>query len=338
MALLITGGLGYIGSHTIVELLKHDYEIVIIDNLSNSKKNILNKIETISDKKCHFYSADIRNIDALDSIFSQHSFTDIIHFAGLKSVNESILNPLKYYDNNVIGSLNLLNVMVKHNVHNFIFSSSATVYGSPCEIPLKETSHTGGTTNPYGASKYITECMLRDLAQSDPSWNISVLRYFNPVGAHPSGLLGEQPVGVPNNLVPYITEVAAGLRKNLNVYGCDYDTKDGSGVRDFIHVNDLASGHLAALKSNKKNGFKVYNLGTGYAYSVLELIHTFERVNNIKIPYVIAERRAGDVAECWSDPSLAATELGWRAQYNLEDMLRDSWRWQRNILKTNNES
>lgn len=332
MSLLITGGLGYIGSHTIIQLLNNGHDIVIVDNLSNSTESISSKIELITNKKCIFYNVDVCDIDSLNSVFLKHDITDVIHFAGLKSVSESVNHPLFYYDTNVVGTVNVLKAMRKNNIRNFIFSSSATVYGNPVEIPLKESSDIGATTNPYGRSKFITECILKDLALSDPSWNITVLRYFNPVGAHTSGLIGERPIGVPNNLVPYITQVAAGLRKRLYVYGNDYPTKDGSGVRDFIHVDDLASGHLAALNNLNKTGFKVYNLGTGKAYSVFELISTFEKVNNVNIPYEISPRRNGDVAECWSDPSLAKKELGWVATHSLDDMLRDAWKWELSLL------
>jgi UDP-glucose 4-epimerase len=329
MSILVTGGAGYIGSHTIIDLLSNNYDLVVIDNLCNSSFESIKRVETLSEKKIKFYNIDLRNKEQLKSLFEEFNFECVIHFAGLKSVGESVAEPLNYYDNNLTGSLNLLSVMKEYGVKKIIFSSSATVYGFPEQVPLVEACRTGGTTNPYGTSKLFMEQILKDVASSDRDWNIISLRYFNPVGAHPSGLIGEDPSGIPNNLVPYITKVAIGKLEKLSVYGNDYPTKDGTGVRDFIHVQDLASGHTAALrKIDTLVGYHVFNLGTGKPHSVLELIACFKKVTHIDIPFVFATRRPGDVGECWSSPELANEVLEWKAKYTLEDMLRDSWNWQ----------
>ncbi|MGY6231474.1 UDP-glucose 4-epimerase GalE [Enterobacter asburiae] len=329
MAILVTGGVGYIGSHTVLTLLENSEKVIILDNLSNSSLESLNRIKSITGIEPVFYQGDILDSTLLQKIFSKHSITDVIHFAGLKSVGESVSQPLKYYEVNILGSLCLLGEMLKAGVKNFIFSSSATVYGEPETIPLTESCRTGGTTNPYGTSKLMVEKILIDLAIAHPSFNITILRYFNPVGAHPSGLIGEDPNGIPNNLMPYVCQVAIGKRERLSIYGNDYQTKDGTGVRDFIHVMDLAEGHVAALKRrNDASNLNIYNLGTGKGYSVLELLDAFKRVTTLSVPYVFASRRQGDIAECWSDPSKARDELGWTAQRDLEDMVRDAWNWQ----------
>ncbi|QFQ09906.1 UDP-glucose 4-epimerase GalE [Enterobacter sichuanensis] len=329
MSILVTGGAGYIGSHTIIDLLSNNFDLVVIDNLCNSSFESIKRVETLSEKKIKFYNIDLRNKEQLKSLFEEFNFECVIHFAGLKSVGESVAEPLNYYDNNLTGSLNLLSVMKEYGVKKIIFSSSATVYGFPEQVPLVEACRTGGTTNPYGTSKLFMEQILKDVASSDRDWNIISLRYFNPVGAHPSGLIGEDPSGIPNNLVPYITKVAIGKLEKLSVYGNDYPTKDGTGVRDFIHVQDLASGHTAALrKIDTLVGYHVFNLGTGKPHSVLELIACFKKVTHIDIPFVFATRRPGDVGECWSSPELANEVLEWKAKYTLEDMLRDSWNWQ----------
>lgn len=331
MAILVTGGAGYIGSHTAIELLNNNYDVVILDNLSNSNIDVLQKIEFISKKKIRFYQGDVRDPVILEEIFTSTDISDVIHFAGLKSVAESIDQPLEYYQNNVSGVLNVIEVMRTHNVFNFIFSSSATVYGEPELIPLDESCRIGGTTNPYGTSKYIAELMLTDIARANPDLHITLLRYFNPVGAHSSGLIGESPKGVPNNLVPYLTLVADGKLECLSIFGDDYPTKDGTGVRDFIHVMDLASGHLSAIKYRKKhNNLQVYNLGTGKGYSVLELIKAFERVTGVRVKYQFCERRPGDIAECWSNSALAERDLNWKAVKTLDDMMTDVWRWEKN--------
>lgn len=329
MSILVTGGAGYIGSHTIIDLLSNNFDLVVIDNLCNSSFESIKRVETLSEKKIKFYNIDLRNKEQLKSLFEEFNFECVIHFAGLKSVGESVAEPLNYYDNNLTGSLNLLSVMKEYGVKKIIFSSSATVYGFPEQVPIVEACRTGGTTNPYGTSKLFMEQILKDVASSDRDWNIISLRYFNPVGAHPSGLIGEDPSGIPNNLVPYITKVAIGKLEKLSVYGNDYPTKDGTGVRDFIHVQDLASGHTAALrKIDTLVGYHVFNLGTGKPHSVLELIACFKKVTHIDIPFVFATRRPGDVGECWSSPELANEVLEWKAKYTLEDMLRDSWNWQ----------
>jgi len=326
---LVTGGAGFIGSHTIVELLNAGHEVVLLDNLSNSSALSLDRVETITGQHPAFVEGDVRDTDLLDKIFTSHSIDAVIHFAGLKAVGESVDKPLEYYDNNVNGSLKLFNSMRKHDVKTIIFSSSATVYGDPVELPLKESMPTGVPTNPYGMSKLMIENILGDLFTSDPSWRIARLRYFNPVGAHDSGLIGEDPTGIPNNLMPYITQTALGKLPELSVFGGDYPTPDGSGVRDYIHVVDLAKGHLAALeKCQKDSGMYTVNLGTGQGYSVLEMISTFERVNEVKVPYKITGRRVGDVAACYADTTLAKQSLNWTAERGLDEMCRDSWNWQ----------
>lgn len=331
MAILVTGGAGYIGSHTVLALLERGDDVIVIDNLSNSSKESLDRVAELAGKKPTLYVADILDKNVLKEIFSTHSITDVIHFAGLKSVGESVRKPLEYYENNVVGSVVLLNEMLLAGVNSLIFSSSATVYGNPERVPLSEECQTGGTTNPYGTSKLMVEQILRDFSHAQPDFRITCLRYFNPVGAHPSGRIGEDPNGIPNNLVPYISQVAIGKLNCLSVFGDDYATPDGTGVRDYIHVLDLASGHLAAL-DNKSQGaaFKAINLGTGVGYSVIDLIKAFEKAAETKINYQIVERRAGDVAECWSDSSLAKKELGWQATHTLDEMMRDTWNWQKN--------
>ncbi|MFP2514643.1 UDP-glucose 4-epimerase GalE [Buttiauxella agrestis] len=331
MAILVTGGAGYIGSHTVLALLERGDDVIVIDNLSNSSKESLDRVAELAGKKPTLYVADILNKNVLKEIFSTHSITDVIHFAGLKSVGESVKKPLEYYENNVVGSMVLLNEMLLAGVNSLIFSSSATVYGNPERVPLSEECQTGGTTNPYGTSKLMVEQILRDFSHAQPDFRITCLRYFNPVGAHPSGRIGEDPNGIPNNLVPYISQVAIGKLNCLSVFGDDYSTPDGTGVRDYIHVQDLASGHLAAL-DNKSQGaaFKAINLGTGVGYSVIDLIKAFEKAAETTINYQIVERRAGDVAECWSDSSLAKKELGWQATHTLDEMMRDTWNWQKN--------
>lgn len=331
MAILVTGGAGYIGSHTVLALLERGDDVIVIDNLSNSSKESLDRVAELAGKKPTLYVADILDKNVLKEIFSTHSITDVIHFAGLKSVGESVKKPLEYYENNVVGSMVLLNEMLLAGVNSLIFSSSATVYGNPERVPLSEECQTGGTTNPYGTSKLMVEQILRDFSHAQPDFRITCLRYFNPVGAHPSGRIGEDPNGIPNNLVPYISQVAIGKLNCLSVFGDDYSTPDGTGVRDYIHVQDLASGHLAAL-DNKSQGaaFKAINLGTGVGYSVIDLIKAFEKAAETTINYQIVERRAGDVAECWSDSSLAKKELEWQATHTLDEMMRDTWNWQKN--------
>lgn len=327
--ILVTGGAGYIGSHSIIELLSANYDVVILDDFSNSSCDVIQKIESLSGKRVKAYEGDVCDCSLLKTIFCENSISDVIHFAGLKSVSESISKPIDYYQNNVVGTLGLVKEMLENGVHNLIFSSSATVYGEPETIPLTESSKVGGTTNPYGTSKLISEYILKDIAHAHPDFNVTLLRYFNPVGAHPSGLLGESPKGIPNNLVPYLTMVADGQLDCLSVYGNDYPTEDGTGIRDFIHVMDLAAGHLAAINNRRKDSnFHVYNLGTGKGYSVLELIKSFERVTGVTVNYRICDRRNGDIAECWSNPALAENELNWKAVRTLDDMLVDVWNWQ----------
>jgi len=328
--ILVTGGAGYIGSHSIIELLHANYDVVILDNFSNSSSNVIQKIESLSGKSVKVYEGDVCDRSLLKKIFFDHSISDVIHFAGLKSVSESIQKPIEYYQHNVAGTLGLVDEMLENGVNNLIFSSSATVYGEPETIPLTESSKVGGTTNPYGTSKLIAEYILGDIAHANPDFNVTLLRYFNPVGAHPSGLLGESPKGIPNNLVPYLTMVADGQLEYLSVYGNDYPTVDGTGVRDFIHVMDLAAGHLAAINNRSKDSnFHIYNLGTGKGYSVLELINSFERVTGVTVNYRFCDRRSGDIAECWSNPALAEKELSWKAVRTLDDMLADVWNWQK---------
>ena len=331
MAILVTGGTGYIGSHTVVNLLNAGYDVVVVDNYCNSKPEVLNRIERICGKKPRFYKVTVQNEDELRNVFEKETITDVIHFAGLKSVAESVAKPELYVANNVGSSRVLLKLMKEFGVKNIVFSSSATVYGVPDHVPLKEEDKVGGCTNPYGQTKLDIEYMLKDYAKENPDSNIAILRYFNPIGAHPTGLIGEDPNGIPNNLMPYITQVAVGKRERLNVYGDDYKTIDGTGVRDYIHVVDLAYGHLCALrKLSEKPGLVIYNLGTGKGTSVLELVHAFENVNNIKIPYVICDRRPGDVDENYADASKAFREMNFKTKLTIEDACRDSWNWQKN--------
>ena len=329
MAILVTGGAGYIGSHTVVELQNAGYEVVVVDNLSNSSEKSLKRVEAITGKPVTFYKADILDRDALNRIFDAEKIDSCIHFAGLKAVGESVQKPWEYYQNNIAGTLTLVDVMRQRGVKNIIFSSSATVYGDPAVIPITEECPKGQCTNPYGWTKSMLEQILSDMQKADPQWNVILLRYFNPIGAHKSGTIGENPNGIPNNLMPYITQVAVGKLKELGVFGNDYDTPDGTGVRDYIHVVDLAIGHVKALKkSEEKAGLCVYNLGTGTGYSVLDIVKNFEAATGVKIPYVIKDRRAGDIATCYSDASKAKKELGWEAQYGIREMCADSWRWQ----------
>ncbi len=329
MSILVTGGAGYIGSHTCIELMKAGYDIVVVDNFYNSKREALKRIAELSGKQFAFYECDIRDKKGLDHVFKQEKIDAVIHFAGLKAVGESCAKPLEYYDNNIGGTLTLCEVMKENGCKRIVFSSSATVYGMNNVSPLKETMPTGGTTNPYGTTKFMIEIILSDLFKSDNEWSISLLRYFNPIGAHESGRIGEDPNGIPNNLMPYITQVAIGKRECLSVYGNDYDTPDGTGVRDYIHVVDLALGHVKALaRVLSKSGLDVYNLGTGTGYSVLDVVNAFEKASGVKINYKIVERRPGDIATCYSDPSKAYNELQWKAERGLEQMCADSWRWQ----------
>ncbi len=326
---LVTGGLDYIGSHTCVQMINQGIEPIILDNLCNANIEVLSRIETITGVKPTFYQGDVCDKACIDNILASHPITSVIHFAGLKSVGESVRKPVEYYDNNVTGTLVLIRSMQEAGVKSLIFSSSATVYGDPEEVPLTEESKIGGTTNPYGTSKYIAERMLSDLHISDNDWSISLLRYFNPVGAHVSGLIGEDPCGIPNNLTPYIAQVAVGRHQQVMVFGSDYATPDGTGVRDYIHVMDLADGHIAALNVvSQKSGLHIYNLGTGTGTSVLEMIAAFEKAADKAIPYQIVERRPGDIAECWSSPEKAFKQLGWKAQYSVQNMVDDTWRWQ----------
>lgn len=329
MAILVTGGAGYIGSHTCVQLIEAGYDVVVVDNLCNSSKESLKRVAAIVGKEIPFYEADIRDAEALTRIFEKEDISAVIHFAGLKAVGESVAKPLEYYDNNIAGTLVLCDVMRKAGVKNIIFSSSATVYGDPAFIPITEECPKGQCTNPYGWTKSMLEQILTDLHTADEEWNVVLLRYFNPVGAHKSGTIGENPKGIPNNLMPYITQVAVGKREFLGVFGNDYDTHDGTGVRDYIHVVDLADGHVKALrKIEEKAGVCVYNLGTGNGYSVLDMVHAFEKACGHELPYKILDRRPGDVAACYADPAKAKEELGWVAKRNLEEMCEDSWRWQ----------
>ncbi|WP_094751926.1 UDP-glucose 4-epimerase GalE [Psychromonas sp. CD1] len=329
MQILVTGGLGYIGSLTCIELIEAGFEPIIIDNLSNSKLQVLNRIEALTDVRPVFYQGDICDSAFMQSVFSAQKIESVIHFAGLKSVAESVSHPLEYYANNVNGTLVLLHAMRKANVKSLLFSSSATVYGDPKVVPITEKTPTGATTNPYGRSKYIIECMLSDLFQAQSDWSITILRYFNPVGAHPSGTMGEDPQGIPNNLMPYIAQVAVGRRDVLSVFGDDYATEDGTGVRDYIHVMDLVEGHLAALKTvSKKSGLHIYNLGTGQGSSVLQMIAAFSQASKKKINYKICPRRPGDIAQCWANTDKAARELNWKATRTLLDMATDTWHWQ----------
>ena len=327
MKILVTGGMGYIGSHTVVELLENNYEVVIVDNLVNSKVDVLDKIETITGIRPKFYQYDLCDKDLVRQIFSENKIDVVIHFAGLKAVGESCEKPILYYQNNLISTLNLLEVMKEFNCKKIVFSSSATVYGSPKVLPIKEDFPLS-TTNPYGSTKLFIEYILKDLYKSDPNWSIAILRYFNPIGAHPSYLLGENPNGIPNNLMPYIVKVANKELDHLNIFGNDYDTKDGTGVRDYIHVVDLARGHIKALeKVLSTNKVDCYNLGTGTGYSVLEMVELFKKVNQVDVPYEIVERRSGDIAECYADPTYAKEELGFSCTKTLEDMVRDSYQF-----------
>lgn len=333
MNVLVTGGMGYIGSHTVVELLNEGNNVIVVDNLSNSKMEVKERIETITGKTFKFYKEDLINLDEVYRIFRENKIDSVIHFAALKAVGESVTRPLEYYENNLISTLNVLRAMKQYNVKNFVFSSSATVYGEAKTMPILEDFDLSAT-NPYGRSKLIIEDILRDLYKADKNFNIAILRYFNPVGAHESGLIGEDPNGIPNNLMPYITQVAIGKLSKLNVFGDDYDTKDGTGVRDYIHVVDLAKGHLKALEKLEKDlGIFTYNLGTGKGYSVLEVINAFEKASRREVPYEIVERRAGDIGVCYADPTKANRELNWVATKDINDMCIDSWRWQKSNLK-----
>lgn len=329
MSILVTGGTGFIGSHTVVELLNEGYDVVVVDNLSNSKKLVLDRIKLITGREVKFYEIDCCDKENLRQVFAKEEISGVIHFAGLKAVGESCQKPLLYYKNNIDSVISVLELMIEYNVNNFIFSSSATVYGTPKVVPIKEDFPVGGTTNPYGTTKLIIEGILKDLANVHPNLNICLLRYFNPIGAHKSGLIGEDPNGIPNNLMPYITQVAIGKREYLGVFGNDYQTIDGTGVRDYIHVVDLANGHLKALEKLEENpGLLIYNLGTGKGTSVLEMVHAFEKANNIKINYKIMPRRSGDIDASYADCSKANKELNWIAKYSIEDACKDSWNWQ----------
>ncbi|ELX1094707.1 UDP-glucose 4-epimerase GalE [Escherichia coli] len=331
MKVLVTGGAGYIGSHTVLELLSRGDDVVVIDNLVNSSRTSLDRVFELCGRAPVFYEGDVRDKELLKTIFTEHDIDSIIHFAGLKSVSESIRKPLEYYENNIVATISLIDEAAKYGVMNFIFSSSATVYGNPDFVPISESSKIGGTTNPYGTSKLFAEQILKDFAACNVNFNVTILRYFNPIGAHPSGRIGENPNGIPNNLVPFASQTAVGKHKVVSIYGNDYPTLDGTGIRDYIHVTDLAKGHLAALDHIGKHGnYNVYNLGTGQGYSVLDVINTFQKISGIAINYIFSQRRSGDIAECWSDPSLALKELQWQAKLSLEDMLRDAWNWQKN--------
>lgn len=331
MAILVTGGAGYIGSHTVVELQNAGYDVVVVDNLCNSSREALSRVEKITGKEVPFYECDINDREALNRVFDNENIDSCIHFAGLKAVGESVRKPLEYYANNISGSLVLFDVMRKHGCKNIVFSSSATVYGNPEFVPITEECPKGEITNPYGRTKGMLEQILTDIQFADPEWNVILLRYFNPIGAHESGTIGENPNGIPNNLMPYITQVAVGKLARLGVFGNDYDTPDGTCIRDYIHVVDLALGHIKAVeKLNGKPGLAIYNLGTGIGYSVLDVIHNFEEASGIEIPFDFKPRRAGDVPMCYSDPSKAERELGWKAERDLRRMCEDSWRWQKN--------
>ncbi|MCW8850328.1 MAG: UDP-glucose 4-epimerase GalE [Melioribacteraceae bacterium] len=326
--ILVTGGAGYIGSHTVLELLNADYEVIVLDNLSNSNIESLNRVEKITGKKIKFYKVDLLDPESTEKVFTENNISDVIHFAALKAVGESVEIPLQYYENNLVGTINLLKIMQKHKVKNFVFSSSATVYGDPEKVPINEDAPLTAT-NPYGWTKLMIEQILTDKYISDKKWNIGILRYFNPVGAHKSGMIGEDPQGIPNNLMPYISQVAIGKRDELNIFGNDYNTIDGTGVRDYIHVVDLALGHLATLKKLEESiGLEVYNLGTGNGYSVLQLVMAYEKASGKTVKYKFVNRRAGDIAECFADPTKAVKELNWRAEKGLDEMCADSWKWQ----------
>lgn len=332
MNILVTGGAGFIGSHTLIELYAAGHTAVVIDNLSNSNPESLRRVAKLIDiDAIPFYQMDIRDREGLTKLMSENKFDACIHFAGLKAVGESVAKPWEYYENNIAGTLTLLDVMRQHNCKNIIFSSSATVYGDPEEIPISENCPKGQCTNPYGWTKSMLEQVMMDMQKADPEWNVVLLRYFNPVGAHPSGTIGENPNGIPNNLMPYITQVAVGKRPELGVFGDDYDTPDGTGVRDYIHVVDLAKGHVCALQAiARKCGLDIYNLGTGHGYSVLDMVKAFIRVNGVDVPYSIKARRPGDIATCYSNPAKAEKQLGWKAQFGIDEMVRDSWNWQKN--------
>ena len=329
MAILVTGGAGFIGSHTVVELQNAGYDVVVLDNLSNSSEKSLERVEKITGKPVKFYKVDILDREGLNEVLEKEDIDSCIHFAGLKAVGESVVKPWEYYENNIAGTLTLVDVMRKHNVKNIIFSSSATVYGDPAIIPITEECPKGQCTNPYGWTKSMLEQILTDIQKADPEWNVVLLRYFNPIGAHKSGLIGENPNGIPNNLMPYITQVAVGKLKELGVFGNDYDTPDGTGVRDYIHVVDLAKGHVKAVQKLEDNsGLSIYNLGTGNGYSVLDIVKAFSKACGKEIPYQIDPRRPGDIAECYADPAKAKAELGWEAKRGIDEMCADSWRWQ----------
>ena len=331
MNVLVTGGAGYIGSHTCLELLESGYGVVVIDNLCNSNPKSLDRVQELTGKTLKFYEGDVRDETLLAKIFTENEIGCVIHFAGLKAVGESVAKPWEYYDNNLNSTLVLTKVMKQFGMKNIIFSSSATVYTADNEMPLKETSRTGGCTNPYGWTKYMTEQILSGMATAEPDWSIVLLRYFNPIGAHKSGRIGEDPRGIPNNLMPYLTQVAVGRREELSVFGDDYDTPDGTGVRDYIHVVDLAKGHVAAVRYAAENsGCEVFNLGTGTGYSVLDMVHTFIDANRVPVPYKIVDRRPGDIATCYADPTKSLEKLGWKAELGLTEMCRDSWNWQKN--------
>lgn len=333
MNILLTGGAGFIGSHTIVELYNAGHDVVVVDNLCNSKAEVMDKIKEITGRTVPFYEADVRDKNAMNKIFDENKIDAVIHFAGLKAVGESVAKPLEYYENNMGNTFTLIEVMRQHGCYNIIFSSSATVYGDPAIIPITEECPKGQCTNPYGKTKSMLEDVLSDVQKADPKWNVVLLRYFNPIGAHKSGLIGENPNGIPNNLMPYITQTAIGIRQELGVFGNDYDTHDGTGVRDYIHVCDLATGHVAALQAiERKCGLAIYNLGTGHGYSVLDVVNAFEKANGLKVPYSIKPRRPGDVATCYCNPEKAKRELGWEAKYGIEDMCRDSWNFQKNLI------
>ena len=327
MAILVTGGCGYIGSHTVLELLNKNYEVVVVDNFSNSSPESLRRVQKLTGKTVTFYEADIRDSEMMDKIFKSHKVDAVIHFAAFKAVGESCKLPLKYYENNISGTVSLLQVMEKNNVKKIIFSSSATVYGDPERLPLDENCRLS-TTNPYGSTKLMMENIMQDLYKADNEWNIILLRYFNPVGAHESGLIGEDPKGIPNNLMPFVAQVASGKLQCINVFGNDYDTPDGTGVRDYIHVVDLALGHIAAIEQCTKAGVHIYNLGTGHGYSVLEMITAFEKACGKKLPYKICERRSGDIAACYASPDKAKAELKWEAKFGIEEMCASQWKWQ----------
>lgn len=332
MAILVTGGAGYIGSHTCIELLEAGYEVVVVDNLCNSSRESLTRVEEITGKPVTFYEVDLLNQDELAYVFDTETIDAVIHFAGLKAVGESVGKPLEYYHNNITGTLILCDEMRKHGVKNIVFSSSATVYGDPAFVPITEECPKGDITNPYGRTKGMLEQILTDLHTADSEWNVILLRYFNPIGAHKSGRIGENPKGIPNNLLPFITQVAVGKLDHLNIFGSDYDTEDGTCVRDYIHVADLANGHLKALTAMEKEhgGVWVYNLGTGNGYSVLEVVRAFEEANGLTIKYEMQDRRAGDVPKCYADPARAEAKLGWKAKYGIKEMCQDSWNWQKN--------